>query len=84
MMFMMEKCLETPEIEVISRHLAVQNSKKFGGCAPRSPEGAYSAPRPPAAWAHTASTASIIGVHGCMECLLFVEIGVHSQKFWVL
>ena len=44
-MFMMEKCLETPEIAVISRHLAVQNSI-FGGCAPRLPEGLTATPDP--------------------------------------
>ena len=79
-MFMMEKCLETPEIEVISRHLAVQNSKNFGGCAPWPPWGTYSAPRPPAAWARSAETASIIGVHGVWNVYCLLKLGCTDKN----
>ena len=48
MMFMMETCLETPEIAVISMHLAVQNSTIFAGCAPRPPEELTATPDPAA------------------------------------
>ena len=79
MMFMMEKCLETPDIEVISRHLAVENSKPWGGLQrPQTPSclGALSR--------FAASTANIIGVHDVWNVYCLLKLGCTSQKSRVL